>query len=465
MKRRVGGCLVLISLVSCTVGPDYQKVEPIVPKQWQAASAENLQISKTIDLKTYWQSFGDAELNTLINKALKSNLDIKIALARVDQARSERRGVRAELFPTVNATGGVQRQNNPFPGLAQGIKYNMFEMGFDALWEVDLYGRQQRRLESAVAEQEATNELHRQALVTLTSELARTYINYRSLQNQLRITHSNLTSQQHTLRLTEQLFSEGVSARHDVVRAKAQAETTSAQIPALEANLIATLRQIDVLVGQQSGNLEAELNTNDKMPVIPSQVFLSSPIAAIQNRPDIHAAERRLAAATAMQGAAIAEQFPKISISAFFGLRNTDIESLFKSAAFSYGTAANFVQPLLDFGRIQAGIDLTKAKQKEAYLGYQKAILEALQETETTLTRYLKEEIRRQALARSITELQESVRLSELRYQEGVSTFLEVLDSQRALYAAQIELARSEAATATYLIACYKSLGGGVSVE
>ena len=256
-----------------------------------------------------------------------------------------------------------------------------------------------------------------------------------------------------------------MSARHDVVRAKAQAETTSAQIPALEANLIATLRQIDVLVGQQSGNLEAELNTNDKMPVIPSQVFLSSPIAAIQNRPDIHAAERRLAAATAMQGAAIAEQFPKISISAFFGLRNTDIESLFKSAAFSYGTAANFVQPLLDFGRIQAGIDLTKAKQKEAYLGYQKAILEALQETETTLTRYLKEEIRRQALARSITELQESVRLSELRYQEGVSTFLEVLDSQRALYAAQIELARSEAATATYLIACYKSLGGGVSVD
>ncbi len=463
MKRRVGGCLVLISIVSCTLGPDYQKVEPIVPKQWQAASAENLQTSKTIDLKKYWQSFGDAELNTLINKALKSNLDIKIALARVDQARSERRGVRAELFPTVNATGGVQRQNNPFPGLAQGIKYNMFEMGFDALWEVDLYGRQQRRLESAVAEQEATNELHRQALVTLTSELARTYINYRSLQNQLRITHSNLNSQQHTLRLTGQLFSEGVSPRHDVVRAKAQVETTFAQIPALEANLIATLRQLDVLVGQQPGNLEMELNKNDKMPVIPSQVFLATPIATIQNRPDIKAAERQLAASTAMQGAAITEQFPKISISAFFGLRNTDIETLFKSSAFSYGTAANFVQPLLDFGRIQAGIELADAKQREAYLGYEKAILEALQETETTLTRYLKEEIRRQALARSITELQESVRLSELRYLEGVSTFLEVLDSQRDLYAVQIEMAISEAAAATYLIACYKSMGGGVN--
>ncbi len=463
MKFRVGGCLVLISLVSCTVGPDYQKTEPVVPKQWQALSAENFQISKTIDLKTYWQSFGDANLNTLINKALRSNLDIKIALARVDQARSERRGVRAELFPTVNATGGVQRQNNPFPGLAQGIKYNMFEMGFDALWEVDLYGRQQRRLESAVAEQEATNEDYREALVTLTSELARAYINYRSLQNQLRITHSNLSSQQHILKLTEQLFSEGVNARHDVVRAKAQVETTSAQIPVLEANLIATLHQLEVLVGQQPGSLATELNATDQMPVIPSQVFLTTPIEVIRHRPDIQAVERQLAAATAMKGAAIAEQYPKISISAFFGLRNTDIESLFKSAAFSYGTAANFVQPLLDFGRIQAGIDLAEAKQKEAYLGYEKTILEALQETETTLTQYLKEEVRRQTLARSITELQESVRLSELRYQEGVSTFLEVLDSQRTLYAAQIELSRSEALTATYLIACYKSLGGGVS--
>lgn len=461
MKRRVSGCLVLISLVSCTVGPDYQKVEPTVPKQWQSASNEHIQTSKALDLKTYWLSFADAELNRLINKALQNNLDVKIALARVEQARSERRGVRAELFPKVNATAGVQRQNNPFPGLAQGIKYNMFEMGFDAIWEIDLYGRQQRRLESAVAEQESATELHHQALVTLTSEVARSYIAYRSLQNQLRITRSNLSAQQHTLKLTEQLYTEGVNARYDVVRAKALLDTTSAQIPDLEANLMASLCQLEVLLGQQPGSLMTELNATDKMPVIPGQVFLSTPIAAIQNRPDIHAAERRLAAATAMQGAAIAEQFPKISISAFFGLRNTDLDTLFKSAAFSYGTAANFVQPLLDFGRIQAGIDLAKSKQKAAYLEYEKLVLEALQETETVLTRYLKEEVRRQALARSIKELQESVRLSELRYQEGVSTFLEVLDSQRTLYAAQIDLARSEAATATYLIACYKSMGGG----
>ncbi|WP_162232516.1 TolC family protein, partial [Methylogaea oryzae] len=169
------------------------------------------------------------------------------------------------------------------------------------------------------------------------------------------------------------------------------------------------------------------------------------------------------AAATAMQGAATAELFPKVSLSAFLGLRNTDIESLFKSAAFSYGTAANFMQPLLNFGRIRAGIDLAEAKQQEAYLAYEKAVLDALRETETAMTRYLKEEVRRQTLALSTADLRESLRLAQRRYTEGVASFLDVLDAQRDLYAADIELARSEAEASTNLIAVYKALGGGAN--
>jgi NodT family efflux transporter outer membrane factor (OMF) lipoprotein len=445
------------------MGPDYRAEPPNVPERWQAAPTTDLPQTNPEDLKTWWKKFGDAQLDRLMSQALAGNLDIKIALTRIDQARAERRGTQAELFPSVNATTGVQRQSNPFPGLAPGIKYNMFELGFDALWEVDLFGRQQRRLESASAELDAAGEQYHQSLVTLTADLARSYIDYRSLQNQLRITRSNLESQQHTLALTEKLFNEGVSARHDVVRARAQTEITSSQIPALEANMIASLRQLEVLIGQQPGALTAELNAPAAMPVAPARQLLMSPTETIRHRPDLHVAERRLAAATAMQGAAIAELFPKISLSAFLGLRNTDIETLFKSAAFSYGTAANLMQPLLNFGRIQAGIDLAEAKQKEAYLAYEKAVLEALQETETALTRYLKEEIRRQALALSVADLQESVRLSQLRYQEGVISFLDVLDAQRTLYIAEIDLARSQAAVATNLIALYKSLGGGTN--
>jgi len=445
------------------MGPDYHEAAPTVPDHWQAAPATNLQPATPEKLKTWWKNFGDTELDHLMDQALAGNLDIKIALARIDQARAERRGTRAELFPTVNLTTGAQRQNNPFPGFAPDIKFNLFEVGFDALWEIDLFGRQQRRLEAASADLEAAGEQYRQSLVILFAELSRTYIEFRSLQNQLRITRSNLESQQHTLALTEKLFNEGVSARHDVVRARAQTETTSSQIPALEANLIATLRQLEVLAGRQPGALANILSQPGIVPVALGQEFLTSPADTLRHRPDLRFAERQLAAATALQGAAIAELFPKISLSAFLGLRNTDIETLFKSAAFSYGTAANLMQPLLNFGRIQAGIDLAEANQKEAYLTYEKAVLDALQETETALTRYLKEEIRRQTLARSVSDLQESVRLSQLRYQEGVISFLDVLDAQRVLYIAEMELARSQASASTHLIAVYKALGGGAT--
>jgi len=467
MMHKTGWLLLLGGLAGCTMGPDYRKVEPAVPNHWQAGQVPEagLKPASPEALKNWWKSFGDAHLNHLMDQALAGNLDVKIAMARIDQARAERRGTRAELFPTVNLTTGTQRQDNPFPGLAPGIKYNMFELGFDALWEVDLFGRVQRRLEAATADLEGAGEQYHQSLVTLTAELARSYVDYRSLQNQLRITRSNLKSQQQTLELTKRLNAEGVGTRHDVVRARAQTETTDAQIPALEGRLVAALRQLEVLVGRQPGTLDAELNSTEAVPAAPGREILASPAEMIRRRPDLRVAERQLAAATAMQGAAIAELFPKISLSAFVGLRNTDIESLFKSAAFSYGTAANLLQPLLNFGRIRAGIDLADAQQKEAYLTFEKAVLEALRETETALTRYLKEEVRRQTLASAVADHQESVRLSQLRYQEGVSSFLDVLDAQRALYVVEIELARSEAETSTNLIAVYKALGGGANAQ
>ncbi len=464
MKHKPHWLLLLGGLAGCTMGPDYHEETPAVPAHWQSGQSSQNLVEEPVDpeaLKIWWKSFGDAELDSLMDRALAGNLDVKIALTRIDQARAERRGTRAELFPSVDATAGAQRQSNPLPGLAPGIKYNLFEVGFDALWEIDLFGRQLRRLEAATADLQGAKEEHRQSLVILTAEVARNYIDYRSLQNQLRITRSNLESQKHTLALTEKLFNEGVSTRHDVVRARAQTEATEAQIPALEANQIAIQRQLEVLIGHPPGTLNAELDAEAPLPAAPARQLLTSPAETIRRRPDIRVAERQLAAATAMQGAAIAELFPKISLSAFVGLRNTDIESLFKNAAFSYGTAANLMQPLLNFGRIQAGIDMAEARQKEAYLGYQKAVLDALQETETALTHFLKEEIRRQQLGRAVDDLKESVRLSQLRYHEGVISFLDVLDAQRAQYAAEIELARSAAATSTNLIAVYKALGGG----
>lgn len=463
MKRNAGYVLLLCSLTGCTMGPDYREPKPAVPDRWQAEKDASLDLKPITPekLKVWWKSFGDSRLDRLMDMALAGNLDVKMALTRIDQARADRRATRAELFPKVDVKAGSQRHQNLSPIYARGLRFNLFELGFDALWEIDLFGRQQRRLEAATADLDAAKEAHAEALVTLTAELARTYVEYRNLQNQLRITRSNLETQQHTLKLTEKIFNEGVGTRHDVVRARAQTENTEAQIPALEGQMIAALRQLELLVGKQPGALAADLAEPGAVPTAPGRELLASPATTIRHRPDLHIAERRLAAATAMQGAAIAELFPKVSLSAFLGFRDTDIESMFKSAAFSYSTAANLMQPLLNFGRIRAGIDLTEAKQKEAYLAYEKAVLEALRETETALTRYMKEEVRRQTLARAVEDERESVRLSRLRYQEGVISFLDVLDAQRELYVAEIELARSEAEASTNLIAFYKALGGG----
>lgn len=444
------------------MGPDYRQPTPNLPSHWQAEQLAPADSPPSIvaHSRQWWRLFGDAELDRLVALALVGNLDLKMALSRLEQSRAERNAAGAELFPTVAARTGGQRNDNPFPGFAPGIRFNLFEVGFDALWEVDVFGRQRRRLEAASATTNMAAEEQAQVAVMVTAELARCYVEYRSLQNQLRITRSTLDARRQTLKLTQRLSDEGVGTRHDVVRAEAQVESTEAQLPRLQAGLFATLRLMETLLGRQPGALAAELEAPAAVPVAAGGNILASPLDVVRNRPDLRIAEDRLAAATAMQGVAIAEMFPKISLSAFLGLRNTDLESLFKSVAFSYGTAANLLQPLLNFGRIQAGIDLAEARQQEAWLAYEKAVLEALRETETALGRYLQEEAARLALVREVADQQESLRLSKLRYQEGVASFLEVLDAQRALYISEIELARCEAQTATHLIALYKALGG-----
>lgn len=451
----------------CTVGPDYRAPEASAPNLWLAEKTAAPAAARLdpASLRSWWKRFGDERLDRLIERALADNPDLGIALARIEQSRALRQGARAELFPRVGAATGAQRQNNPFPGLASGIRYNLFELGFDALWEIDLFGRQRRKLEAAAAEADASEAQYAQALTTLTADLGRSYVEYRSLQNRLRIARDTLEAQRHTLRLTERLFGEGLGSRHDVVRARAQATDTAAQIPVLDAEVASAARQIEFLAGAEPGALAADLNAPGPVPSASGDTILATPAAVLRHRPDIRNAERRLAAATALQGAAIAERFPKISLSAFLGLRNVELETLFKSAAFSYGTAANLLQPLFNAGRIQAGVDLADARQKEAYLAWRKTVLDALRETESAWARYVGEAEKKAIVARAVEDLRESVELSKLRYREGVASFLEVLDAQRALYAADMELALSEAAVATDLIAVYKALGGGANAS
>lgn len=460
--------LLLVNLSACMVGPDYRAPNPVLPDRWLEArdAAHGLKPIAANTLKIWWKTFNDPGLNQLMERAQKGNLDLKMAFTRIEQSRAERRANRADLFPRVGGIATGAHFDNLLPGANQGPNaFNFFLTGFDAIWEIDVFGRLRRKLEAATAMTESATEDYRQAWVMLSAELARNYTEYRNLQEQLRITEATLASQSQTLELTEQLFREGVGTRYDVSRAKAQTEITDARIPRLESQLTAVQHRLEILIGAQPGALQTPLAAPSGVPTASARELLTTPADTIRFRPDIRHAERTLAAATATQGAAIGELFPKISVAAFMGVQNSDLENLFRSSAFSWASGTAIMQPIFNFGRIRAGIDLADARQQEAYLNYQKSVLEALRETETAMTEYLKEELRREKLARSVGDLQEATRLADLRYREGVSTFLDVLDAERALYLEQLELAQSQAQTTLHLIALYKALGGAGQME
>ena len=466
---RSGGLLILLAgLSSCMVGPDYRSPDPVLPDRWQGArNPENaLKPISANQLKTWWKTFNDPLLNRLMERAQTGNLDLKMAFARIEQARAERLANRAALFPKVGGNAAAAYLDNVIPGPTQGGNtLGFFLTGFDALWEIDVFGRLRRKLEAAGAASDSATENYRQAWVILTAELARAYTEYRNLQNQLGITQANLDSQKHTLELTEQLFHEGVGTRYDVARARSQTETTAARLPLIEGQLAATQHQLETLIGAKPGALQMQLSAPAALPETPARELLTAPADTLRYRPDVRGAERALAAATATQGAAFAELFPKISIAAFAGFQNSDLENLFRSTAFSWASGSAIMQPIFNFGRIRAGIDLADARQKEAYLNYERTVLEALREAETAMSQFLKEEQSRQKLASSITDLKESLRLADLRYREGISTFLDVLDAQRVLYLEELNLAQSQAQTTLYLIALYKALGGAGQLE
>lgn len=468
MWTKAIGPWLLASLAGCTVGPDYRAPEALAHDRWKAAetAAGKLKPISEEALKTWWKTFKDPKLDRLMAKALAGNLDLQIAFGRIEQARAERRANRADLFPRVAGNAAAAHVDNLLPFGEQGSRpFNYFLTGFDAVWEIDLFGRLRRKLEAAAAQTDAAIEDYRQSWVVLSSELARTYVDYRSLQHQLRITEAQLASQRHSVALTEQLYREGLGTRYDAARARSLVEATAARIPSLEGQLASAQNRIEILTGTRPGTLQYQLAEQGAVPLPDPRELLTRPSDTLRYRPDVRRAERNLAAATATQGAAFAELFPKISVAAFVGLQNSDLENLFRSSSFAWASGSSITQPIFNFGRIRAGIDLADARQQEAYLNYQKVMLDALRETETAMTQWLKEAQRRDDLGRSVVQLKDALEQAELRYREGLSTYLEVLDAQRAVLAEELALAQSQAQATTDLIALYKALGGAGRLE
>jgi NodT family efflux transporter outer membrane factor (OMF) lipoprotein len=464
--------LVLMSALmasGCVVGPNYSRPEVPVPNGWTGLDADvgdsataSKPSSAAPELSRWWRSFGDPTLTSLVERAAIGNLDLVAAEARIRQARARRAIVFGGLLPTVGAFGTAAHA--PVFADADGsfsANGNLFAAGFDASWELDLFGRVQRELEATDAGITSAYADYRDVWVTLAGEVAATYTRLRAAQSQLIIANTNLATQSDTRELTRKLHESGMVGALDVANATAQVEATTSRIPALEAQVREAIYTLGLLIGREPGALLAELADAGPIPIAPPAVPVGMPSELLQRRPDIRRAEAELHASTARVGIAVAEQFPRVTLSAALGVQNSHFDNFVSLATRYWSVGVGVTQPIFEGGRIQANVELQRAATDEALALYKQRVLVAFRDVETSLVNFSKEQQRRDSLKRTMDANQDAVDLSTELYTVGRTDFLNVLIAQRALLESQDALIRSDQAVADQLIALYKALGGG----
>ncbi|MEJ2031545.1 MAG: efflux transporter outer membrane subunit [Deltaproteobacteria bacterium] len=441
----------------CMVGPNFQRPSMKMPGSWSGKKVAAEVPAAEQKLASWWTLFGDPLLTSLVERAAAANLDLHIAEARVRQARAARQIAVSGLGPTLDANGFYQRSRT------SGVVGDLYRAGFDAGWEIDLFGGNRRNVEAATADLEATVESLRDVLVSLSAEVASDYINLRTLQQQLAVARKNLRIQKHTTSIVRQRFEAGFVGRLDVSNAEAQQAATAAQIPLLESAARQTNYALSVLLGQEPGALLAELTPAAAVPAYPPAVPIGLPSDLLRRRPDIRRAEAALHAATAQIGVATADLFPRFNLTGILNFSGPHLGSLFTWAdrGWSFGPSVSW--RLFESGGIRANIELQKALQQEEGLAYQQTVLTALQEVENALVAADKEKIHYEKLKESVAADRQAVALATELYRSGETDFLSVLVAERALYVAEDALAQSQGALSTDLVALYKALGGGWS--
>lgn len=453
--------LLLLPTLACAVGPNYTKPEIPVPKAWNEARALQA-VSSAASLQSWWTEFRDPTLDRLVREAVAGNLDLKLAAARIREARAARGIAASAGLPQVGANAAYARTHNS--PLRPGDR-SVFEAGFDASWEIDVFGGVRRDKEAALADVQAAEEGRREVLVTLLADVGRSYLELRGTQQQLRILEETLAAEQDTLDIAKARLEAGLGAELDVARAEGLLKANEADGPVLEREIREAIYRLGVLVGKEPGALATELETPSGIPPAPPEIPLTLPSELLSRRPDLKRAERELAAATARIGVARADLFPRFSILGSFGRRTESIGDFGKGAAAFWNIVPAVRWPIFAGGRIRANIEVQDARQEQALLQYEKQILTALEEVETALSAHTRERSREASLRAAVDSTRRALALATDRYTSGLENFLSVLDAQRSVYAAEDQLVRSERNTAVTLIAVYKALGGGWSAE
>ncbi len=417
-----------------------------------------------VNLAHWWKTFNDTNLDSFITTAIQSNLTLKAAEARVREARAQKGIVSANLWPSIGSSAGYSRNlygEHAYPTLPPPLDFNLYNADLDAAWELDIFGGTRRAVEAANAQVGTAEYSQRDVLVSLLAEVALDYINARAYQQRLAIAQDNIKVEQGVLDLTSNRFDTGLGEDLDVQQAKAELTTTEAEVPSLQTGFDQSVYALSVLLGQPPGSLVDQMSAKKDIPLTPPVVPVGLPSDLLLRRPDVQKAERELAAATAQIGVAKSDLYPEFSLTGIAGLQSTSAGNWFQYAS-KYWSAGPTVQwELFEAGSIVANIHVQNARQEEALDQYQQTMLVALQETETALTAYAREQVRRESLEDSVAADRRALELATHLYQSGLTDFLRVLDSESALYSAQDALVQSDQTVSLDLVQLYKALGGG----
>ncbi len=461
------GVLLLLLLAGCATAPGYRAPDVTLPSAFRETRdtiVETPAAFTAVSSTGSWSELGDTTLARLIAEIARANLDVRAAEARVRGARSARSLAVLDLAPTVTFTGGYTRQRlsgATFPiGAGTFPDQDIWDAGFDAAWELDLFGRVRRNVQAQGALVSATQEDLRDIQVTLTAELARAYFDLRGTQEQLSVARRNAENQRRTLEVTRQRLDAGRGTSFDTERAQAQLSFTLASIPPLELRVRQSQYQIGTLVGRPPAAVAAELDATTPLPSLPAVVSVESPDSVVRRRPDVSAAERQLAVERALVGAAKADYLPRITLGGSAGYASSTFGTIGDRGTFRYAVGPIISWPALNLGRVKARVNVSRARELEARAQYDQTVLRALEEVETSLVRYRTARSRVDRIRDAAEASGRAAELARLRFTGGVAGFLEVLDAERTQLEAETQLALGRTEAATAYAALYKALGG-----
>jgi len=457
--------ILLFILTGCMVGPDYQRPGVDMPQNWRFEDKEAKDVVNTL----WWEQFNDPVLNDLILIALQENKDVKIAAARVEQFLGQYGTTRAFLFPQIGAGASAGRQRlsqstGPVPyerDPSINTSFDTYDIFVNVNWEIDLWGKIGRATEAARANLLSTEEARRSVILTLVTSVAISYVNLRDLDKQLEVTKQTAKSYKGSYDLFSLRFKYGTVSQTEVSQTRAQYEQAASNIPFFEKAIAQQENALSVLLGRNPGPIPR----GKTIELTPLAVPAGLPSDLLMNRPDIRQAEENLVAANANIGVAKAQYYPSISLTGFFGFASMELSDLFEGPAKTWSYAVPVSMPIFTAGAIEGQVRAAEAVQQQTLVRYQQVIQTAFREVDDSLVDHRRTREQLAALARELEALREYVRLSQLRYDEGYTSYLEVLYSQTLLFNAEITSTQVQGTLFQSLVNLYKSMGGGWVVE